>query len=92
MALYIPLPDAPPVEDQDGDQWYFRDNEGHEDWVLAPEYLPVLHQKYQADAIWYTVRRFPGMTEEQRAESDRDWLYNHSLRWHPSLSAAERNA
>ncbi len=91
MALMIPLPDAPPTADQDGDQWYFRDNEGHEDWVLALEYLPLAHAQY-ASSVWYTVRCFPGMTVEQRAEADRDWLYNHSLRWHPSLSAAERNA
>ena len=91
MALFIPLPDAPPVDTQTGDQWLFSDDTGHSDWVLAPEYLPVVHGQYAA-ATWYTVRRFPGMTVEQRAEADRDWLYNHSLRYHPSLSAAERNA
>jgi hypothetical protein len=90
MALIIPLPDAPPVSDQDGDQWLFSDNEGHEDWVLAPEYLTVMHALY-AGSAWYTFRRFPGMTEEQRVEAHQDMLDN-SLRWHPSLSAAERNA
>jgi hypothetical protein len=91
MALCIPLPDAPPVDDQDGDQWLFSDDTGHSDWVLCPEYLPLVHAQYAASKV-YTVQRYPGMTAEQRDEAERDWLYNHSLRYHPSLSAAERNA
>lgn len=90
MALMISLPDAPPAADQDGDQWLFRDNEGHDDWVLAPAYLPVVHAQY-AVATWYTVQKFPGMTEEPRVEAHQDMLDNSS-RWHSSLSAAERNA
>ncbi len=90
MALMIPLPDAPPVSDQDGDQWLFSDSEGCQDWVLAPAYLPIAHSLF-ASSAWYTVQKFPGMTEEQRVEAYQDMLDN-SLRWHPSLSAAERNA
>lgn len=90
MALIFPLPDAPPVPDQDGDQWLFTDDDGCQDWVLSQDYLPIAHVRF-ASSAWYTVQKFPGMTEEQRTEAHQDMLDN-SLRWHPSLSAAARNA
>lgn len=90
MAQMIFLPDAPPVADQDCDQWLFTDENGCQDWVLAPAYLPMAHDLY-SNSTWYTVQRFPGMTEEQRIEAQQNMLDN-SLQWHPSLSAAERNA
>ena len=91
LALRIPLPDAARVTDQLGDQWYFSDNEGHSDWVVCPEYLPSMHARY-ADALWYTVQRYPGMTAEDLDDARYQWAVETDPRQHPSLSAAERNA
>ena len=89
MALCIPLPDAPPVADQSADQWHFRDDSGHEDWVFYPGYLAAMHAHYRA-SVWYTVQRYPAALPD--AAELRDWLDQTDPRQHPSLSAAERNA
>lgn len=92
LCLY--LPDAPVTEDQPGDAWLFQEigPNGFGDWVTDPAELSTMHAAYHAANASYTCQRYPGMAADVLEAQQRLYDEENSLRWHPSLSAAERNA
>ena len=86
-------PDAPPVADQIGPVWFLESEDGHGDWASTQAELLELHRLYLREGVAYSVTRYPGaMTPEEADAEQFAYLRDNSLRWHPSLSAAERNA
>ena len=93
LCLY--LPDAPVTDDpMETDAWLFQqtDANGFGDWATDPLELPDMHATYVQLGKPYTCQRYPGMASDVKEAMQRYWEEENSLRWHPSLSAAERNA
>lgn len=88
----ITLADAAPDPEQSGDWWHLAEMtaDPHEDYTPT-DGLPRLLALYCAAGTPFCVRRLPGATEEMLIEAAQDQQVD-TLRWHPSLSAATRNA